>query len=103
MENERPRHPKQLRQNFAANLKIARRLCGLTQAGLAELSGLHTTAIQGFEKGANAPSLDSLEAISIGLRLPPAVLLAQPEEALPQMTSLVAVGYAIPGGRGRVT
>lgn len=74
----------------------------MTQAGLAERAGMHTTAIQGFERAANSPSLDSLEAIAAGLGLPAAVLIAKPEDALPQMTSLVGNGAAIPSGRGRV-
>lgn len=77
-----------LRARFAVNLKNARRLAGYTQARLAEAAGMHTMAVQFFERKVNAPTLDSLELLAKALNLEPQILILTPADALVGMAHL---------------
>lgn len=63
-------------------VRLRRRALGLTQARLAELSGLDQSAISRLESGSRLPPLPALErlAAALGVRL--------------------TIGIAEPGGRG---
>ena len=51
-------HP--LRLRFGLNLRALRKARGLSQEGLAELSGLHYTYIGGIERGERNVSIDNI-------------------------------------------
>ena len=98
-----------LRNRFATNLKNARSLTGMTQADLAEAAGMHTIAVQSFERRINSPTLDSLELLAKALGVQPQVLILTPAEALAGMTHLAdqsadqKSGTSQRRSRGRVT
>lgn len=52
---------------FADRLRTAREGKGLSQAQLAERSGLQPSAVSHFEKGRRSPSFDNLRALSDAL------------------------------------
>jgi transcriptional regulator with XRE-family HTH domain len=56
-----------LRQQFAQRLKILRFQKGITQEELAKSTGLSISFIRAIEQAINAPSFESLEAISKAL------------------------------------
>ena len=60
-------HP--LRLRLAANLRALRRAKGLSQEGLANLSGLHYTYIGGIERGERNPSIDNVGRLAEALGL----------------------------------
>lgn len=60
----------------------------MTQAGLAELAGMHTITVQSFERRINSPTLDSLELLAEALGVLPHVLILEPADALAGMTHL---------------
>ena len=59
---------------FGRRLRHLRRLCGLTQAGLAGQSGVSLEHLNKIERGAAAPSLAVVEAFCRALGVEPAVL-----------------------------
>ncbi|WP_043636622.1 ATP-binding protein [Desulfovibrio sp. TomC] len=59
---------------FGRRLRHLRRLCGLTQAGLAGQSGVSLEHLNKIERGAAAPSLAVVEAFCQALAVEPAVL-----------------------------
>lgn len=60
-------HP--LRLRLAHNLRAIRKARGLTQEGLAELSGLHYTYIGGIERGERNLSIDNVGRLADALGL----------------------------------
>lgn len=60
-------HP--LRLRLARNLRALRLAHGLTQEGLADLSGLHYTYIGGIERGQRNVSIDNVGRIADALGL----------------------------------
>jgi len=60
---------------FTANLKHLRRSKGLTQEGLANLSGYSRVYIASMEAGAVSINLKTIGRIARGLRVPPWRLL----------------------------
>jgi transcriptional regulator with XRE-family HTH domain len=58
-----------LREQFATNLRHRRKLAGLTQEALAEISGLHRTEISLLERRRRSPRLETLVALTRGLEL----------------------------------
>lgn len=54
-------------------LAVVEDLDELTQAALAERTGIHVTQIRRYEAGTSAPTLDVLRNIAIGLSEPPRV------------------------------
>ena len=60
-------HP--LRLRLATNLRTLRRAKGLSQEGLADLSGLHYTYIGGIERGERNPSIDNVGRLADALGL----------------------------------
>ena len=52
---------------FGASVGQRRRALGITQEGLAELTGLHRTYIDSVERGERNPTLTTLVAIAAGL------------------------------------
>ena len=60
-------HP--LRLRLATNLRALRRAKGLSQEGLADLSGLHYTYIGGIERGERNPSIDNVGRLAEALGL----------------------------------
>lgn len=69
-----------LRDRFAARLKQARRLRGLSQRALGDEMGLGkdtgSTRINRYERGTSDLSLASLEELAAALAVPPAYLVA---------------------------
>jgi transcriptional regulator with XRE-family HTH domain len=60
------------RRIFAENLRKARLAKGLSQEGLAELSGLHRTYVGSVERAERNVSIDNMECLSaaVGASLP---------------------------------
>lgn len=58
-----------LRQQFAKRLKELREQRGMTQEELAKASGLSISFIRAVEQGVNAPSFESIEALTKALNL----------------------------------
>lgn len=54
---------------------------------LALEAGVHRTFVAQVERGARNLSIDSVEKLAIGLRVPPVVLLAPDLKALKSLTS----------------
>ena len=54
---------------FAERLKTARKMMGMTQQTLAEVSGLPTSSIGQFETGAREPSLKTFTRVCKALRV----------------------------------
>ena len=65
------------RSQFAANLLRLRVAAGLTQEGLSDRSGLHSTEISRLERGVRDPRLSTIVRIARALGVPPADLLAE--------------------------
>lgn len=59
----------QLRQQFAKRLKELREQKGMTQEELAKASGLSVSFIRSIEQCVNAPSFESIEALTKALNL----------------------------------
>jgi transcriptional regulator with XRE-family HTH domain len=57
------------REQLAANLRHHRKRLGLTQEALADVCGLHPTAIGLLERRKRSPRLDTLVALSRALGL----------------------------------
>ena len=64
------------RDQFAANLRRLRTAAELSQEGLSELSGLHSTEISRLERGVRDPRLSTVVRLARALRVEPALLLA---------------------------
>lgn len=69
------RKSEQLVARLGKNIVARRKEMGLTQERLAELLGVDTETISRFERGAAAPSLATLEALSLKLEVTIAELL----------------------------
>ena len=65
------------RDQFAANLRRLRVAAELTQDGLSDLSGLHTTEISRLERGVRDPRLSTIVRLARALRVEPGLLLAE--------------------------
>jgi transcriptional regulator with XRE-family HTH domain len=65
------------RSQFAANLLRLRVAAGLTQEGLSDRSGLHSTEISRLERGVRDPRLSTIVRVARALGVPPADLLAE--------------------------
>jgi len=76
------RYHSALAQRLGRNLAYYRKCANLTQEQLAEAVQVETMTISRYETGAALPSLVTLEALSMLLRVPIADLLT--EEAFPQ-------------------
>jgi transcriptional regulator with XRE-family HTH domain len=59
-----------LQSQFALHLQKLRRMRNLTQVELAQKTGLSASFISSLERGVDAPSFDSLEAIAFALDVP---------------------------------
>jgi transcriptional regulator with XRE-family HTH domain len=62
---------------FARNVKKYRRIRGISQEKLAEMSGLHRTHIAGIESTCRNASLKTIEKIANALGVEPATLLEE--------------------------
>ncbi len=60
---------------FARRLRETRTAYGLSQEQLARRTGLHTTAIGRYERGAREPRLRTILRLADGLGVPPGALL----------------------------
>lgn len=76
----------QTRALLASNLVVLRRQAGLSQEALALEAGVHRTFVAHVERGARNLSIDSVEKLAIGLRVPPVVLLAPDLKTLKSLT-----------------
>jgi DNA-binding XRE family transcriptional regulator len=76
----------QTRALLASNLVVLRRQAGLSQEALALEAGVHRTFVAHVERGARNLSIDSVEKLAIGLRVPPMVLLAPDLKTLKSLT-----------------
>jgi transcriptional regulator with XRE-family HTH domain len=65
------------RGQFAVNLRRLRENAELTQDGLSDLSGLHSTEISRLERGVRDPRLSTIVRLARALRVEPAQLLAE--------------------------
>ncbi len=65
---------------FAGNMRRYRKAAGLTQEGLAELSGLHRTYIGGIEQKRINISIKNAERIAVALGINPALLFVEYED-----------------------
>lgn len=70
---------KTARVTFAHNLRRYRRLKGLSQEKLAELSGLHRTYVGAVERGERNISLDNMERLANALSVNLTDLFAENE------------------------
>lgn len=52
-----------IRENISQNIASCRKRYGLTQAQLAEKLGVKTTSVSSWERGANAPDIETLYKI----------------------------------------
>jgi transcriptional regulator with XRE-family HTH domain len=66
----------QPQEQFAANLRRARREARLTQEQLSDRCGLHSTEISRLERGVREPRLGTIVQVARGLGIPAADLLA---------------------------
>ena len=64
----------ELKQLFGSCLRQARRSRGLTQAQLAEATGLSLEMVGRLERGLTAPSFDTITALLAALQIAPAEL-----------------------------
>lgn len=64
-------------QNFASCLRAAREAKGLSQAELAERTGLQPSAVSHFETGRRAPSFDNLRLLADALGIATDYLLGR--------------------------
>ncbi len=64
------------------NVRTARLRLGLTQDGLAEVSGLHRNYVGGVERGERNPTLTVLERLAAALGVAPASLIETGRRAL---------------------
>jgi len=62
-------------EDFAKNVKRYRKVKGVSQEKLAELSGLHRTHIAGIESTSRNVSLKTVEKIAAALEVEPAILM----------------------------
>ncbi|WP_300158442.1 PAS domain S-box protein [Solidesulfovibrio sp.] len=69
---------------FGHRLRQVRRLAGLTQAALAQCSGMSLEHLNKIERGAAAPSLASIEALHQALAVEPASLFLFAEDGEPE-------------------
>jgi transcriptional regulator with XRE-family HTH domain len=67
--------PNPIRKRIGRNLRKERDRVGMTQARLAELAGLHRTAIGLLEKGERTPRIDTIFRLAGALGVLPAALL----------------------------
>ncbi|MCE9633050.1 MAG: helix-turn-helix transcriptional regulator [Methylophilales bacterium] len=56
--------------NIHATIKMLRKRKGISQEGLAKLTGLHRTYISMLERGIRSPSLVTIEKIASALNIP---------------------------------
>jgi len=63
----------------------AREDAGLKQAELADLAGIHTTALSKIERGLSSPTVTTLRSIASGLELTPQELLSRCEHVEAEM------------------
>jgi len=73
---------------FAQRLHALRKERGLTQKGLAEICGTHTTQIQRYESGETQPNLDALRKLAIGLHVSADILVFDDDERGPATNDL---------------
>lgn len=59
----------QMEINFQNRLKLSRERLGITQSELAWRTGLKTSAISHFERGARKPSIDNLKKLIVALHI----------------------------------
>lgn len=64
-----------LAEQFAANLKRARREAGLKPSELGRLAELHRTEVYALEHGLRVPRLETLLKLTCSLRVPADALL----------------------------
>lgn len=73
-----------LKHALGANIRHHRRSKGMTQEALAERVDVSIETIGKIERGAGAPSFDTVERIAAALSLPPLALFGVGEDAAPQ-------------------
>jgi transcriptional regulator with XRE-family HTH domain len=56
--------------NIHTTIKMLRKSKGISQEGLAKLTGLHRTYISMLERGIRSPSLVTIEKIAAALNIP---------------------------------
>jgi transcriptional regulator with XRE-family HTH domain len=64
-----------LRAVFAQNVKLVRRLRGLSQDQLGAMAGLHRSYVSSLESGKKNPTLDTIDRLACALATSPIDLL----------------------------
>ncbi len=85
---------------FGRRLRHVRRLCGLTQASLAERSGISLEHCNKIERGAAAPSLAVIHAFSRALGVEPATLFLPDRDAVDEAGEAGIDWAAVHGRQG---
>jgi transcriptional regulator with XRE-family HTH domain len=70
-----------LQNNLAGHIKHLRSMAGITQAALAQRSGLSKNQIARIESGAANPTLSSIQALATALDVTPGLLFGGMDEA----------------------
>lgn len=73
------------RQKLGRRIKELRKLAGMTQEALSDLVGIAPRHLSRLERGVHYPSLDTLELISMTLRVPLREFFTFPEDETPEM------------------
>lgn len=80
-----------LAEAFGTEIRTRRKARGLTQAQLAEATGLSEEWIRRMERGAGAPSFDALEGLAAALDTSVAALFSAMPDRESRLTRLFAV------------
>jgi len=79
--------PQDLRQAFAANLRLLRHAKGISQEDLAHAAGINRSYMSKLEKGASYPGLEIIAKLATVLEVEPAELLRLPAPKGPRERS----------------
>lgn len=66
-----------LQEILAANVRLQRLSCGLSQEDLADKAGLHRTYVGAVERGERNVTLKTLETLAAALKIDPIRLLSK--------------------------
>ena len=77
-----------IKKKFGVRLFQLRNAAGITQAKLAEITNLSVDSISRIERGERAPSLESIEKISVALKLNASELLNFDNEEIAALSEI---------------
>lgn len=70
-----------MKRKWGANMRLQRKLVGMSQEALADAVGVKQSAVSRWESGETAPSVENQLAIARALRIDARVLFAYPDAA----------------------